>query len=258
MDEVFSDLRRSTRNTFVVNLEKFGRILSRRVVPFITPELCQNLVDFDRVTSDIVINVFDGGNSFLGNRKRATNSRKLVGGSFSGRVVGIGSKLSVDKIQKSSTVTVRRKERVDSGMKRVIFENSATVDLARRVCCVENSDSVPEEAVTIRFEVGGGTNFKMGSSKNLLECREILKRASLRLRILPQTSDRIQELRGIHNGGREARGGIPVCKIRGKGYSHWNVIRDVGTSFVLVRECVDVLIGSERGDRVMVPMSVGR
>jgi hypothetical protein len=49
-----------------------------------------------------------------------------------------------------------------------------------------------------------------------------------------------------------------VCEIRGKGYTHWDVIRDVGTSFVLVRECVDVLIGGERGDRVVVPVSVGR
>jgi hypothetical protein len=48
-----------------------------------------------------------------------------------------------------------------------------------------------------------------------------------------------------------------VCEIRGKGYTHWDVIRNVGTSFVLVREGVDVLIGSKRGDRVMVPVFVG-
>ena len=49
-----------------------------------------------------------------------------------------------------------------------------------------------------------------------------------------------------------------MCEIRGEGYTHWDVIRNVGTSFVLVREGVDVLIGSKRGDRVMVPVSVGR
>ena len=48
-----------------------------------------------------------------------------------------------------------------------------------------------------------------------------------------------------------------MCEIRGKGYTHWDVIRNVGTSFVLVREGVDVLIGSKRGDRVMVPVSIG-
>ena len=48
-----------------------------------------------------------------------------------------------------------------------------------------------------------------------------------------------------------------MCEIRGEGYTHWNVIRDVGTPFVLVREGVDVLIGSKRGDLVMVPVFVG-
>jgi hypothetical protein len=47
-----------------------------------------------------------------------------------------------------------------------------------------------------------------------------------------------------------------VCKIRGEGYTHWNVIRDVGTSFVLVGESMDVLIGGKRGYRVMVPVPV--
>ena len=80
-------------------------------------------------------------------------------------------------------------------MKREIFKDSLTVDLASRVCSVEYSDSVTEEAVTIGFEVGRGTNFKMGSNKNLLEGREVMKRASLLLSFLPQTSNRIQELR---------------------------------------------------------------
>ncbi len=48
-----------------------------------------------------------------------------------------------------------------------------------------------------------------------------------------------------------------MCKIRGEGYAHWNVIRDVGTSFVLVGEGVDVLIGGKRRYRVMVSVSVG-
>jgi hypothetical protein len=143
-------------------------------------------------------------------------------------------------------------------MKRELFKDCVTVNLASRVCSVEDSDSIPEEAVAIRFEVGRGTNFKMGSSKNLLEGREVMKRASLLLSFLPQTCNRIQEVRGIHNRGGEARGRIPVCEIRSEGYTHRNVIRDVGTSFVLVRECVDVLIGGERGDRVVVPVSVGR
>jgi hypothetical protein len=50
---------------------------------------------------------------------------------------------------------------------------------------VEDSDSVPEEAVAIRFEVRRGTNFKVGSGKNLLESREVLKRPSLRLSFFP-------------------------------------------------------------------------
>ena len=108
VDEVFSDILWCTRDTFVVDLEKFGGVLSRRVMPFITPELSENLVDFDRVTSDSVVNVFDGSNSFLGSRERATNSGKLVGGGFGSRVIGISSKLSVDKIQQGSTITVRR------------------------------------------------------------------------------------------------------------------------------------------------------
>jgi hypothetical protein len=143
-------------------------------------------------------------------------------------------------------------------VKRELFKDSFTVDFASRVCHVENSDSVPEEAVTIRFEVGSGANFKVGSSKNLLEGREVMKRASLKLSVLPQTRNRIKELRRIHNRRGEARGRIPVCEIRGEGDTHWDVIRDVGASFVLVREGVDVLVGSKRGDRVMVPVSVGR
>ena len=45
-------------------------------------------------------------------------------------------------------------------------------------------------------------------------------------------------------------------EIRCKGNTHWNMIRDVGPAFVLVRKSVDVLIGSERRDLVMVPVSV--
>ena len=48
-----------------------------------------------------------------------------------------------------------------------------------------------------------------------------------------------------------------MCEIRGEGDTHWDVIRDVGATFVLVREGVDVLVGSKRGDRVMVPVSIG-
>jgi hypothetical protein len=70
-------------------------------------------------------------------------------------------------------------------MKRELFKDCITVDLASRVCSVEDSDSVPKEAVAVRFEVRRGTNFKMGSSKNLLEGREVLKRASLRLSFFP-------------------------------------------------------------------------
>ena len=47
-------------------------------------------------------------------------------------------------------------------------------------------------------------------------------------------------------------------EIRCKGNTHWNMIRDdiVGPTFVLVREGVDVLVGSEGRDRVVVTVSV--
>jgi hypothetical protein len=142
-------------------------------------------------------------------------------------------------------------------MKREFFKDCSTVNLASRVSSVKYSDSIPEETVAVRFEVGRGANFKMSSGKNLLEGREVLKRASLRLYIFPQPINRIQEVRGVHNRGGEAGGRIPVCEIGCKGYTHWDVIRDVGASFVLVRESVDVLIGGKRGYRVMVPVPVG-
>ena len=46
-------------------------------------------------------------------------------------------------------------------------------------------------------------------------------------------------------------------KIGGEGNTHRNMIRDVGPTFVLIGECVDVLIGGEGGDSVMVPVPVG-
>ncbi len=42
-----------------------------------------------------------------------------------------------------------------------------------------------------------------------------------------------------------------MCEIGGKGYTHRDVIRDVGPTFVLIGECVDVLVGGERGDCVV-------
>jgi hypothetical protein len=84
-------------------------------------------------------------------------------------------------------------------MKREVFNYCSTVNLASRVSGVKYSDSVPEEAVTIRFEVGRRANFKVGSSKNLLEGREVLKRTSLRLNFFPQAIERIQEVRGVYN-----------------------------------------------------------
>ena len=73
MDEVFSDCSRSTGDAFIVDLEEFCSVISGRVVPFITPELSKDLVDFDGVTCDDIITVFDCGNSFLVGRERATN-----------------------------------------------------------------------------------------------------------------------------------------------------------------------------------------
>ena len=49
-----------------------------------------------------------------------------------------------------------------------------------------------------------------------------------------------------------------MCKIRGKGYTHRDMIRDMGTPFILIGEGVDVLVGSKRRDRVVVTVSVGR
>ena len=56
---------------------------------------------------------------------------------------------------------------------------------------------------------------------------------------------------------RTERKHYTVTKIRGKGYAYWNMIRDVGPSIVLVRKRVEVLIGSKRGDRVVVPVPIG-
>ena len=73
VNEVYSDSGGCTRDTLVVDLEKFLGVVSRRVVPLIAPELCQNLIDFDGVVRDGVINVLDGRDSLLGGRKRASN-----------------------------------------------------------------------------------------------------------------------------------------------------------------------------------------
>jgi hypothetical protein len=40
-------------------------------------------------------------------------------------------------------------------------------------------------------------------------------------------------------------------------YTHRDVIRDVGSTFVLVWEGVDVLVGGERGYRVVVTVFIG-
>ena len=47
-----------------------------------------------------------------------------------------------------------------------------------------------------------------------------------------------------------------MCKIRCEVYAHRDMIRNVGPTFVLVREGVDVLVGSEGRDRVVVTVSV--
>lgn len=46
-------------------------------------------------------------------------------------------------------------------------------------------------------------------------------------------------------------------KIGGEGNTHRDMIRDVGPTFVLIGECMDVLVGGEGGDSVMVPVPVG-
>jgi hypothetical protein len=48
-----------------------------------------------------------------------------------------------------------------------------------------------------------------------------------------------------------------MCKIGGEGNTNRNMIRDVGSTFVLIGECMDVLVGGEGGDSVMVPVPVG-
>ena len=99
VDKVLSDSSGGTRNTLVVYLKKFGSILGRGVMPFITPKLRQNLIDFDGIIGDSVITIFDGGNSFLGGGKRATNSGELVSCGFGGGIVSVGGKFSVDKVK---------------------------------------------------------------------------------------------------------------------------------------------------------------
>ena len=93
---------------------------------------------------------------------------------------------------------------MDSVMKGVIFNDSRTVDLAIPVSSVEDTDSVPQYAVAVWLEIGRRANFKVGSCKDLLKGREILKRTSLRLGFFPKSRDRSQEFRGFHNGGGEA------------------------------------------------------
>ena len=82
MNEVFSYIHRRARDTLVVDLEEFGSVMSRGVMPFITPKLCQNFVDFDGVTRDDIVIVFDGSNRILSCREGATNGGKLVSSSF--------------------------------------------------------------------------------------------------------------------------------------------------------------------------------
>ena len=48
-----------------------------------------------------------------------------------------------------------------------------------------------------------------------------------------------------------------MCEIGGKGYTHRDMIRDVSPAFILIGECVNVLIWGEGGDRVVVPVPVG-
>ena len=97
----------------------------------------------------------------------------------------------------------------------------------------------------------------MGSRENFLEGSEGRKRTIHRKRGRPQTRDRGKKFWRVHDRRREPRGSITVTKISGKGYAYWNMIRDVGPSIVLVRKRVEVLIGSKRGDRVVVPVPIG-
>ena len=57
----------------------------------------------------------------------------------------------------------------------------------------------------------------MGSSENLFEGGKILKRTIKRLSSFPQTRDRGQEFRGVHNRRGEARRRVSVSKVRCKG-----------------------------------------
>ena len=92
---------------------------------------------------------------------------------------------------------------MDGVVKRVLIDDTRPVNLTIPVSGMEDADSIPEKAVTVRFVCRGRANFKVGSSKDLLEGREILERTSLRLGFLPHTSDRSQEIWGSHNGGGE-------------------------------------------------------
>jgi len=122
-------------------------------MPFITPKLCKDLVDFDGVISNDIIVVFDDCNRFLIGGERATNGGKLVGRSFGDRVIGIGCKFGVDKIEQGCTITVRGKEGVNSKMKRELFNHGSPIDLTKRISSVQDTDSVPENTVPIRFKV---------------------------------------------------------------------------------------------------------
>ena len=97
----------------------------------------------------------------------------------------------------------------------------------------------------------------MSSNTDILESSEVAERVIEQRRGAPHTRNRGKEVWRVHNRRREARRKNRKRKIGGEGYTNGNVISNVCTTFILVREGVNVLIRSERRDAVMETVSVG-
>lgn len=71
------------------------------------------------------------------------------------RIIGVGSKFSVDEVEELRRVTIGRDKLVKRVMEGKIVGNLLAIQHAIPISGVENADSIPKGGIAIRDEVSG-------------------------------------------------------------------------------------------------------
>ena len=108
VDKLQGDVKGFDRNTLTVNFEEFGNVTSRVVELLVFPEGGDDTVKNGRIRLERTIHVLEGSDNIFGGWESLSKDVEFVPWPPRGGLIGVGGKLSVNKVEEGGGVTIRR------------------------------------------------------------------------------------------------------------------------------------------------------